>query len=178
MIDEIDRLYRIILNDIPKDNEIAEISFINGTKETQGITLDYTKAIEPEQLHKLYTLISECYNSRGYMLIGTGKDNSMEWLCKMFQADEPAGKYIYNYWHHNSIGADEQKDITDMIMAHCYDAFMQVYATYQLCPINNANGICYFPDVITVVEDDSIRFVSVFEKENFNKITDVKVTCG
>ena len=179
MIDEIDRLFRIILKDIPQDYEVADITFLNAENKTQVVTFDFTIPIATEQLQRLYTLITECYNSGGYMLIGLGNTDSetMDWFCRMFD-EKPAEKHVYQFWHHNTIGADEQQEITDMIKSHDYDAFMSVFATYQLCPINNPNRICYFPDVIAIVEDDAIKYVSALEKENFDKITDVQVRCG
>ena len=87
-------------------------------------------------------------------------------------------EYEYIFFHHCSISADDQLDIIKCINDHNYEAFMHYYDKYQLDKQNNPQGWTYFPDYIYAWDGDDFEQISVFDRDNFGKITNAECECG
>ena len=89
-------------------------------------------------------------------------------------------QYIYFWYHHLYISSNEQENIRKHIANHDFEAFLQFYTWYQLNTLNNPENWTYFPDTIIVYDDDNkfIDRISVFDRNNFSKITHNESECG
>lgn len=90
-------------------------------------------------------------------------------------------EYIY-YWYHHGMPDKEQQKIYMAIMNHDFETFIDFYKKYTISGIQNGFfeqeefdcwfPIIYFPNTITVFDGDEIvDYLSVFDRESFNKIT-------
>lgn len=87
--------------------------------------------------------------------------------------------YVYWFYYHGYISVTEQENIINHIENHDFEAFLQFYSWYQINKLNNPEGWTYFPDTIFIHRGDGeIEEVSVFDRDNFNKITDAACECG
>jgi len=89
-------------------------------------------------------------------------------------------KYVYYWYDHLLLRPGVAHDIEECIKNHNYDKFMEYYKFFQLNELINPEGLTYFPDHIAVFDQDSnlLEDISVFNRENFNKITYNEYECG
>ena len=87
--------------------------------------------------------------------------------------------YVYYWYYHGAMSHDAADTINNLIMSHDYDAFLRIYEEYKPGTDKNPYGWTFFPDRISCFKDyDLVDQTSVFDKENFNKITRAEYECG
>lgn len=96
--------------------------------------------------------------------------------------------YSY-YWYHHMIPVEEQNRISSIIQNKDYFKFIELYKEYSIKAIQQGKyyeefrtwlPMIFLPDIITVYDSDkeTFEYVSVLEKENFEKITYSECECG
>lgn len=98
-------------------------------------------------------------------------------------------EYIY-YWYHHMMPDNERKKIQTALDSKDYFAFLELYQKYGIKSFQYGKyyeefkawiPMTYLPSQIWVVENndyDNSTYISVLDKENFDKITFHECECG
>ena len=96
-------------------------------------------------------------------------------------------EYIY-YWYHHMISSLEIEKIQASIENKKYFDFIELYKEYSIKAIKKGQyseefktwiPMTFLPDSICVYEKDKIvDYISILDKENFEKITYAECECG
>ena len=96
-------------------------------------------------------------------------------------------EYIY-YWYHHMMPSEERKEIEKVLNEKDYFKFVDIYKKYSIESINNGfydeefccwSPMIFLPTQISVWDGDEHEgYVSILEKENFEKITFYECECG
>ena len=97
-------------------------------------------------------------------------------------------EYIY-YWYHHMMDDKRKNYIQTIINNHNYEAFIKEYKRLSIEGIklgkfdeefNSWFPIIFLPDTISVYDKNTneIEYISVLDKDNFNKITYSECECG
>lgn len=89
-------------------------------------------------------------------------------------------EYTY-YWYHHGMSQNDRQRIHEAIESHNFEVFISFYKKYTIQGIKNGFysdefdcwfPIVYFSNSITVFDGEEIvDDISIFDRENFNKIT-------
>lgn len=96
--------------------------------------------------------------------------------------------YVY-YWYHHMIPDIERNKINKALIDKNYFDFIELYKTYKIKSVeygqydNNFSSwypMTFLPSTISVYDNntDTIDYISVLDKENFEKITHFECECG
>ena len=96
--------------------------------------------------------------------------------------------YTY-YWYHHMMSEEERNKITKTITNKDYFTFIELYKEYSIKAIEYGEyyeefsawcPMTFLPDTISVYDSqtDTYDFVSVLDKENFEKISYSECECG
>ena len=98
-------------------------------------------------------------------------------------------EYIY-YWYHHMMPNDEREKIRTALDNKDYFTFIELYKKYSIKAIQCGEyweefecwcPMTFLPSQISVIENEdyeNITYVSILDKENFNKITYHECECG
>ncbi len=96
--------------------------------------------------------------------------------------------YTY-YWYHHMIPIEEQNKISQVIQNKDYFGFIELYREYSIKAIQYGKyyeefstwcPMIFLPDTISVYDSNTgtFEYISILEKENFEKITYSECECG
>lgn len=95
--------------------------------------------------------------------------------------------YIY-YWNHHMIPEKERFKIKEAVDKKDYFSFINLYKKYSIKAIELGQyyeefqswiPMTFLPDKISVYDNDNfVEFLSILDKENFEKITFQECECG
>ena len=97
-------------------------------------------------------------------------------------------EYIY-YWYHHMMPEKERKEIQTTLDNKDYFRFIELYKEYSIKAIQYGKyyeefstwcPMIFLPDTISVYDSntETFEYISVLEKENFEKITYSECECG
>ena len=97
-------------------------------------------------------------------------------------------EYIY-YWYHHMMPEKERKEIQTTLDNKDYFGFIELYKEYSIKAIQYGKyyeefstwcPMIFLPDTISVYDSntETFEYISVLEKENFEKITYSECECG
>ena len=96
-------------------------------------------------------------------------------------------EYIY-YWNHHMMPTTERQEIEKVLNNKDYFSFIELYKKYSIKAIEYGQyykefeswiPMTYLPSSISVWQDNQfIEYISILDRNNFNKITYHESECG